>query len=362
MVERDDICPFCGNACGHWAAALAEIKIQTDAADAAAEAVGAMAEKLSATLAERDRQRAVMEEYERAATDGALNALGVDEPLTGVVAERDRLRDALRLVYFHLGPPQPQLDDEAEVPALAEKAMAERDRLRAEKAHLVEVNAALRTRPDLAERAPLVLALVDERNQARSEVAAYGATVIRARVRVDEALGESPAGTLLDALEALIAERDRLRAAVENLRAVVQDYEDEMSHIGFAVANGRGAVHHDDILGLVRETADERDRLRARRAWLRHAYAECNIERRAALSSLDSTQAHLLEADRKRHNAEAGRDRLRAVVAEYQRTLHQLDADLEDDHVDSVGPQCRDWKKAQTALLELPTADAEDGT
>lgn len=235
---------------------MAEIKIQTDAADAAAEAVGAMAEKLSATLAERDRQRAVMEEYERAATDGALNALGVDEPLTGVVAERDRLRDALRLVYFHLGPPQPQLDDEAEVPALAE-----RDRLRAEKAHLVEVNAALRTRPDLAERAPLVVALVDERNQVRSEVAAYGATVIRARVRVDEALGESPAGTLLDALEALIAERDGLRAVVEDSR----DWALVMFKIMMTVDGGHrtwGEPLEQEIIEAVRELEDDRARLR----------------------------------------------------------------------------------------------------
>jgi hypothetical protein len=47
-------------------------------------------------------------------------------------AERDRLRDALREVYFHLGPPQPpghEVGYEG-VLALVEKAMAERDRLR----------------------------------------------------------------------------------------------------------------------------------------------------------------------------------------------------------------------------------------
>lgn len=39
---------------------LAEIKVQTNAANAAAELVGAMAEKLSATMAERDSLRAAL--------------------------------------------------------------------------------------------------------------------------------------------------------------------------------------------------------------------------------------------------------------------------------------------------------------
>lgn len=81
-----------------------------------------------------------------------------------------------------------------------------------------------------------------------------------------------------------------------------------------------------------------------------------------------------LEDDRDRGDAELGhqlehvdrltaeRDRLRDAVAAYQRTYHALDGAFDDDNIDSVGPQYCDWKAAQNALLELPTADAGEGT
>jgi hypothetical protein len=53
------------------------------------------------------------------------------EQIAELEAERDRLRDALAEVYFHLGPPQDRVTEHAEVPRLVEQAMAERDRLRA---------------------------------------------------------------------------------------------------------------------------------------------------------------------------------------------------------------------------------------
>jgi bacterioferritin-associated ferredoxin len=56
--------------------------------------------------------------------------------------------------------------------------------------------------------------------------------------------------------EAAEAERD-------NLQTVVDGYVDDLSHIAFAVASHQGAVHHDDILGLVQGVVAERDRLRA---------------------------------------------------------------------------------------------------
>lgn len=57
------------------------------------------------------------------------------------------------------------------------------------------------------------------------------------------------------AMDQLTGERDRLRA-------VIDGYVDDLSHIAFAVAGDRtGAVHHDDILGLVQAVVHERDQL-----------------------------------------------------------------------------------------------------
>lgn len=58
----------------------------------------------------------------------------------------------------------------------------------------------------------------------------------------------------------------------------------------------------------------------------------------------------------------AERDRLRAVVAEYQRTHHALDHALDDDQVDDAMPAMREWQAAQQALLDMPTGDAKEGT
>lgn len=67
-------------------------------------------------------------------------------------------------------------------------------------------------------------------------------------------------------------------------------------------------------------------------------------------------------ARRRAEAAEAERDRLQGLIADYQRTYNGLDADLGNDEVDTVDAQFRDWKAAQTALLDIPTAGAEEGT
>lgn len=74
---------------------------------------------------ERDRLRAAPTDALRKSTQGKF----VD-----LEGEIERLRGALREVYFHLGPPQPPGHEVGEegIPALVQKAMAERDRLRAE--------------------------------------------------------------------------------------------------------------------------------------------------------------------------------------------------------------------------------------
>jgi hypothetical protein len=53
-----------------------------------------------------------------------------DDELAAAVAERNRLRDALAEVYFHLGPPQDRVAEHTEVLRLVQQAMADRDRLR----------------------------------------------------------------------------------------------------------------------------------------------------------------------------------------------------------------------------------------
>lgn len=78
---------------------------------------------------------------------------------------------------------------------------------------------------------------------------------------------QSDEGRMLD----LRDERDAWKATVtrmmedeERLRAVLDGYIDDLSHIAFAVAGHRtGVVHHDDILGLVQSVVAERNRLRA---------------------------------------------------------------------------------------------------
>lgn len=69
---------------------------------------------------------------------------------------------------------RPTLDDASVLlggaTMLAGLFQAERDRLRADHDHLVKINAALRTRPDLAERAPLVVELFADRDRLRAIV------------------------------------------------------------------------------------------------------------------------------------------------------------------------------------------------
>lgn len=61
----------------------------------------------------------------------------------------------------------------------------------------------------------------------------------------------------------MMEDEERLRDERDRLRAVVDGYTDDLSRIAFAVAGHRtGAVHHDDILGLVQSAVTERDRLR----------------------------------------------------------------------------------------------------
>lgn len=55
---------------------------------------------------------------------------------------------------------------------------------------------------------------------------------------------------------------------------------------------------------------------------------------------------------------QAERDRLRAAVAEYQRTYHALDHALDDHQTDDVEPQMREWQAARDALLDTPAGPA----
>ncbi len=72
---------------------------------------------------ERDRLRVEL-------ADTMATGQSMEGQCNDLAAERDRFDAALRLVYFHLGPPQPRVLDPAEVAGLVERAMAERDRLR----------------------------------------------------------------------------------------------------------------------------------------------------------------------------------------------------------------------------------------
>jgi hypothetical protein len=111
----------------------------TAAADAAAAAVGNMAEYVSKAVAERDRLRTEVAEAasERKGLRVALTA--ANDEADAMRTERDRLRDALAEVYFHLGPPQDRVAEHTQVPRLVEQAMAERDRLRAAARDLLAV-------------------------------------------------------------------------------------------------------------------------------------------------------------------------------------------------------------------------------
>lgn len=98
---------------------LAVLAVEGAAAD------GSTLEDLVRALrAERDRLRDAPDDALRKSTQGQF----VD-----LEDEIERLRGTLREVYFHLGPPQPPGHEVGEegIPALVQKAMAERDRFRA---------------------------------------------------------------------------------------------------------------------------------------------------------------------------------------------------------------------------------------
>lgn len=76
----------------------------------------------------------------------------------------------------------------------------------------------------------------------------------------------------------------------------------------------------------------------------------------------DGTVTVPLSWSERHEQVKAERDRLRAVVARYQRTYHVLDHALDDNDVDSVDAQFDDWKAAQAALLDTPTGDAKGAT
>lgn len=153
---------------------------------------------------------------------------------------------------------------------------------------------------DIRDRWALAIAERDaaEAERARLQAVVWGETKLRAQV----------AGARLARDEA-IAERDRLRAALLDILVV------ESLDSAHLLANG-----------ALNEVTSELDQVLE--------YAKVSDER----------------------------DRLRAVVAAYQRAYHVLDHAFDDDDVDSVGPQYRDWKAAQMALLDTPTGDGKEGT
>jgi hypothetical protein len=107
---------------------------------------------------------------------------------------------------------------------------------------------------------------------------------------VDLSVGAHEDADIVTGVKDLVAERDRLREVVaevyfelgppqprvepegvpalvrkatderDRLRAVVDGYVDDLTHIAFAVAGHKtGAVHHDDILSRVQATVTQRD-------------------------------------------------------------------------------------------------------
>lgn len=93
-----------------------------------------------------------------------LDAVHAERRLQWIV-ERDRLLGQIEVLTDAAADLRREAKNADEHWDQAEAALA---RLRADHAHLVEVNAALRTRPDLAERAPLVAALAEERDRYRA--------------------------------------------------------------------------------------------------------------------------------------------------------------------------------------------------
>lgn len=83
---------------------------------------------------------------------------------------------------------------------------------------------------------------------------------------------------------------------------------------------------------------------------------------RAALDGADYTNAPARSIPLDDVGVIVERDRLRAVVAEFQRTYHALDHALDDDSVEGVTVQVHEWNAARDALLDTPTADVKEAT
>jgi hypothetical protein len=126
MDERDDdICPFCGNACGHWAAAKAERDDLRDQVAAVADVLadkeavsalgdtsaGAPADGVRRLRADWDRLRTIVYDVQQAHARAEKDLLAAE-------AERDRLRavvDAARDYLQAWGAAPTQTETSAEV-------------------------------------------------------------------------------------------------------------------------------------------------------------------------------------------------------------------------------------------------------
>jgi hypothetical protein len=141
----------------------------------------------SETVAQRDRLQAIVDRAAAAGGNWFARAITAE-------AERDRLRAVVERAHDHVGVDEHVLRTLTVDDLVALVAVLRRDCAAAfaDHAHLVEINAALRTRPDLAERAPLVVALAAERDRLR----AVAADVLPFLRGVTDCLRESDGGPL----------------------------------------------------------------------------------------------------------------------------------------------------------------------
>jgi uncharacterized coiled-coil DUF342 family protein len=121
------------------------------------------------------------------------------------------------------------------------------------------------------------------------------------------ALQRDASSDIVEAVRRLRAERDRLRA-------VIDGYVDDLSHIAFAVAPHAGAVHHDDILTLVQVVVGERDHLRTAATGFKAERDRLRDDLAVERQNTKVLQRYADQAIENAVSAEAERDRLRAVV------------------------------------------------
>lgn len=101
---------------------------------------------------------------------------------------------------------------------------------------------------------------------------------------------------------------ERMRIRAEQVEAERDHLQDDLASVAMAVAGDRtGVIEQDDIVGLVREVVAERDRLRAV-----VEQAKVSVERERELT--DAARAARERAWKTIRELEAERDRLRAVV------------------------------------------------